>query len=252
MTTTIYEIRTNHEYNSNEVYFDGKPSEQVRQALKDLRMRWHGMKRCWYGYADQDRIIAAINEATPKEEHGGTVSDGYLGAIRWDGVKSDRYLFGSDLSAAIRQDIKAAGIKGATVRCSKYSGGQHVTVTVKIPRDEYISEAEYIDGYRIKGNQYWISLSPTETIHADQYWGAETSAKQEEMRIKAAKYEYWKATTGSQDCYRAESAIAVAKSMKDRLFAIQSIIESYNHDDSNSMVDYFDTNFYWDMSLIPA
>lgn len=39
-----YRIEENHEYNSREVYFDEKPVDAVRLAMKRLKMRWHGQK----------------------------------------------------------------------------------------------------------------------------------------------------------------------------------------------------------------
>lgn len=56
-----YTIKTNPEFNSSEIYFEGKPSEAIREALKALRFRWHGVKRCWYGYRDEAAIRAAID-----------------------------------------------------------------------------------------------------------------------------------------------------------------------------------------------
>ena len=32
-----------------------------------------------------------------------------------------------------------------------------------------------------------------------------------------------------------------------KINAVNAIIRNYNYDDSNSMVDYFDTNFYYDL-----
>ena len=32
-----------------------------------------------------------------------------------------------------------------------------------------------------------------------------------------------------------------------KLEAVNSIIKSFNYDESNAMVDYFNTNFYWDI-----
>lgn len=55
-----YTITTNADYNSTEVLFDGKPCEAVRQALKALGFRWHGVRRLWYGYADEATTKAAI------------------------------------------------------------------------------------------------------------------------------------------------------------------------------------------------
>lgn len=39
-----YTITTNPEFNSVEVIFDGKPCEEIRNALKALKFRWHSVK----------------------------------------------------------------------------------------------------------------------------------------------------------------------------------------------------------------
>lgn len=56
-----YTINHNEEFNSTEVYFEGKPSDEVREALKALRFRWHSVKKCWYGKASTEAIAAACN-----------------------------------------------------------------------------------------------------------------------------------------------------------------------------------------------
>lgn len=56
----MYEIKINEQFNSKEIYFDGKPDETVRSALKALRFRWHNKKGCWYGFAEEAEIMAAI------------------------------------------------------------------------------------------------------------------------------------------------------------------------------------------------
>lgn len=58
-----YTITKNDQYNSVEVIFNGKPAEAVRDALKALRFRWHGQKKCWYGYKDEAEVRAAIDGA---------------------------------------------------------------------------------------------------------------------------------------------------------------------------------------------
>lgn len=62
-----YEIKKNLEYNSNEVYFQGIPAAEIRQALKELKMRWNGFKKCWYGFADAEQIAEALKGG--KVEH---------------------------------------------------------------------------------------------------------------------------------------------------------------------------------------
>lgn len=62
-----YTITKNDQYNSVEVVFNGKPAEAVRDALKALRFRWHGVKKCWYGYKDEAEVRAAIDGAESGE-----------------------------------------------------------------------------------------------------------------------------------------------------------------------------------------
>ncbi len=62
-----YSINHNETFGSLEITFDGKPSETVRAALKALRFRWHGVKKLWYGYADEQTARAAIDGAEPVE-----------------------------------------------------------------------------------------------------------------------------------------------------------------------------------------
>ena len=61
---TNYEIKTNEQFNSKEVYFDGKPNFEILKGLKALKMRWNPKKSCWYGYASETDIINAITGAT--------------------------------------------------------------------------------------------------------------------------------------------------------------------------------------------
>ena len=56
-----YTITKNEQFNSLEIFFDGKPSEAVRNALKGLKFRWHNVKACWYGYADEETTRAALD-----------------------------------------------------------------------------------------------------------------------------------------------------------------------------------------------
>lgn len=58
-----FEITKNEAFKSIEIAFDGKPSEAVRDALKALKFRWHGVKKIWYGYADEEAVKTAIENA---------------------------------------------------------------------------------------------------------------------------------------------------------------------------------------------
>ena len=58
-----YAITANEELNSIEIAFDGKPSAAVREALKALKFRWHGIKKIWYGFAEAEELRRSIEQA---------------------------------------------------------------------------------------------------------------------------------------------------------------------------------------------
>lgn len=62
-----YTINQNKQFNSIEIAFDCKPSEAVRSALKELKFRWHKVKKVWYGYAEEE-TIKAILSGTPADQ----------------------------------------------------------------------------------------------------------------------------------------------------------------------------------------
>lgn len=149
-----YEITNNTQYGSIEIYFDGKPAQAIRDALKLLKFRWHGIKKCWYGFAAESTVRDTI--LTACEGNDKVVTDGYLGATAVYGAKSQEHLQGSDLSAAIREDIKRSGIKGVTISCKTYAGGQSITATIKTTEADMVSLDEYKASYRVKASFCWI------------------------------------------------------------------------------------------------
>ena len=89
-----YTITRNEAFNSLEITFDGKPAEAVRDALKALRFRWHGKRRVWYGYTDEETARAAIEGADKTEEAAPVVNTEKPTAqdhirIYWNGIKID-------------------------------------------------------------------------------------------------------------------------------------------------------------------
>ena len=239
-----YAINYNHDFGSDEITFDGKPSEAVRDALKALKFRWHSVKKCWYGYGvSEETIAAAIVGTTTEEEPASVIGDGYLGGGSVYGSKSNKYLFGSDLSAAVRADLKAAGIKGVTVKCNTYAGGQSLAITCKFAPGDYLPRSEFIENYRIRGNCYWVQTS-TGSIHIDQYY-AMNAEDQERIRVEAAEREYIYVTTTEQQIHSVSRVNYLTDDAKKKLERVDAIVAAYNYDCSNSMVDYFETNFYW-------
>ena len=62
-TKLNYEIKDGTREGAFEIYFEEKPDEKVRDALKELKFRWHRQKKCWYGFASKEEIQAAVKVA---------------------------------------------------------------------------------------------------------------------------------------------------------------------------------------------
>ena len=248
----VYEITKNNEFDSFEVYFEGKPSDNVRLALKRLKMRWNPRKKCWYGFAGESEIKNAILEAGEQAEEPATVvTDGYMGGGAVYGSKSNKRLYGADLSKAIRQDLKKAGIKGVSVRCKTYSGGQSITVTLRADKSMYRPLEQYIDEYEVRPGDMRI-YTGEETISTDKYFTLD-GKEQQEIREKAARYSYNYWTTNEHEInhYHMDKHNYLTDKAIDILKHINNIICAYRYDESNSMVDYFNTNFYYNIAIKP-
>ena len=246
-----YRIEKNAQYNSNEIYFDTKPAAEVLTALRGLKMRWNPKKGCWYGFAAQNDILAAIGEHD--NELGGTISDGYLGATRWDGNKSGKYLHGAELSKAIREELKRQGIKGVSVSCKTYSGGQSVRVKVAASTADYISREEYTASYRINDAGHWLTTEDGQSISRDT-WYTLDGDEQRRTLASHARREYDYSTTHSIDInyYHIDNYTEYTEAFRAKLHKINAVLDTYHYDDSNSMVDYFDTNFYRNITVVAA
>lgn len=263
---TNYEIRENPQFNSREVYFDGKPSRATLDALKALKMRWNHVKTCWYGFAQECDLINAIitndrdgEDITGEKTEGATVyTDGYLGGGAVYGSKSDKHLYGADLSKAIREDIKAAEVKGASVRCKSYSGGQSITVTLSLPASAYVTKKQFATDYRVPTSASWIYYEDEDgkgqTISISDYYSREISAEeQEKIRISAAELEYQREAESENDVnyYHIDKYKVYTAETIEIIKKVNSIITAYRYDESNSMVDYYDTNFYYTIYTKP-
>ena len=58
-----FTISDNVEHGSLEITFDSKPSDAVRDVLKENKFRWHKAKGVWYGYGNRADITNALHAA---------------------------------------------------------------------------------------------------------------------------------------------------------------------------------------------
>ena len=93
---TAYTITSNAAFNSLEISFNEKPGEAIREALKALKFRWHGVKKVWYGYADRETVEKALQgetittktETTTKEKRTTGTPQNHI-KIYYNGLKID-------------------------------------------------------------------------------------------------------------------------------------------------------------------
>lgn len=58
---TTYTIKNNSYYNSLELSFSEKPSQEIREALKQFRFRWNHTLKIWYGFANKDHLTSCLD-----------------------------------------------------------------------------------------------------------------------------------------------------------------------------------------------
>jgi len=252
-----YTIRKNDQFNSIEVIFSGKPSEAIRTALKGLRFRWHGVKKLWYGYAEEDAVRAAIDGQEGKEDKPETYSlettEAYMGAVGFVGSNANKHLYGAELSQAIRDAIKKDGIKGVSVAKDTYSMGQSIRVTVPVTDADILTVDQLIDSTSIFDYESYgwipdtdIDWRPNVSIDTVNGWPQE---KIDRVHKKLAEEEIARYKRGktSINHYHIDSYKVFTGAFKAKLHRVTLIAQSFNYSDSNAMVDYYDVNFYFSL-----
>ena len=63
-----FTITDNAEFGTLEIKFDGKPSEAIRNVLKEYKFRWHRTKGVWFGKGAREDIVKALREAYQSED----------------------------------------------------------------------------------------------------------------------------------------------------------------------------------------
>lgn len=214
-------------------------------------------------YPDNDipRIasgIRSIRFTTPEEARkaakreeiigpGGTVGEGYMGASTYTGGKYDPRMSEADKSKSIRQDLKALQKLGdipkdwkISVRKNSYSGGYSIYATITAPRNEIFEiptadelfERSY-DGDRQADrviNNFREKYDTTDRAAMDKHFN-EIRKEFNDPNVERPR---------NSDLYRIETDDAKRVSK-----LANRVLASYRHTDSNSMVDYFNDDGYF-------
>lgn len=258
----MVQARYNEEKHGIELLFDEKPDQAIRDAIKAAGFRWY--KPGGYWYAKQTANTKALAEslangqiASPMDDYSTAYSDGYMGAVETTGsmYASGKMLYGSELSKAIRQAFKKCGIGGCSGSAHTFSGGQEITVKIKITPKDLMSKDGYIASFDLlRDGGYWFIDSDGQQIHRDYIeWGNAEKTEAIRKATAAARYDWMiKELHGYGVDYHNVDQKAISAALVSKVDAIKRILNAFNHDDSNGMVDYFDTHFYENIRLIAA
>lgn len=263
-----YTITNNSQYNSIEISFDGKPSADVRDALKALRFRWHGAKRVWYGYATQDAVVDAIAGADTTAAQDTATGAGKAQerakaarkSINLDGIENNRKTCsGAELAAVIRADLKARGAAGVTIRAGKATYTDTITATVTMTAEDFrsVEEAAARGGweqffraqnYGIDVGGVWYHNAGKNSISSGSRWDDASEDSNADILRQFWRERLPKFSVNHHHIER-KNYPEITDAAFERLESIYKIINSYNWDHSDSMTDYYDVGFYFDMNI---
>ena len=251
----------NNDLHGVEIYFDEKPGEVVRNALKAARFRWNGKKSCWYarqtetalqlaekltkGRAAAGEVVkaeGAIKEAAAKMtvERMNAIKAGYTfretgeGIYSgWAGCNEKLSLYGQGLKKAILSELKKNGIV-ATARSGRGGYTDSFTFTITVPEECQVSQEEYVAEEMLHwGPRCWYLKPEGGDIHRDVL-ASLPDDKCNAIRKYTIETEYKNSVR--------DGGTAFVKS--EFVDLVKTIVSSFNHDNSDSMTDYFDHGFY--------
>lgn len=180
----------------------------------------------------------------------GEFSEGYMGGVQWTGANSSRHLYGSDLTKAIRAKLKEFGLKGVTVRSHTYSGGQSITLTVKAKESNFVPLDEYVANFTCNDlNKYFIYVDDSqETVMTDKFYNMDGDEQKRVLEVNARReYGRYYGSRKEINRYCINSYKMFTNDFLEKVNGIYKVANSFNHNNSNPMVDYYDVSFYIDI-----
>lgn len=187
-------------------------------------------------------------------------SDGYMGAIKTTGSKSTVYLRDAELSKQIRQalqEVLAPELSKSDVRVRKesYSMGRTIHITLRLDKNKYAptrEEFKQIVVDNVKRHRYnWIQNGDGKDVFHDTYWSMTEDEKRKAEQATAEQQAIWNYDRDTVDInhYHIDKEDMLTEDGKEIVRVANQVINAFNYDDSNSQVDYFDTNFYYDLKV---
>ena len=240
-------INLNQELNGIELSFESKPERATLDAIKAHGFKWNGRKMVWYAKQTADRLTFAESlgeiENIPQPDR-----------INLDNLSTENKaalrLYGADLAAAIREDLKKRGAKGVTIRARKSTHDDAITVTIKATPEDFASVEEFENRYSFGEFSCDISTHGRYTGERWIYNNEFEQMTEEEQRNEYRNYIIYNLKKGGEfSNYHQErnNYPDYTTAFYDKVLAVFKIANQFNYDHSDSMTDYFDVGYYLDV-----
>ncbi len=159
----------NNQFNGIELTFESKPTSEVRDSLKNLGFRWHGVKKLWYAKNTEERMALALElsknsaaapvvptqvsapaASAPKNKYGVKVGDIFYGSFGYNMTIVEFFRVEKILSAC-KVEIQRIGL---SVVETERGGSERVVADpenkINDPVQKMVMKSNYDDGIYIK------------------------------------------------------------------------------------------------------
>lgn len=245
MTVSIIK---NEKFNSYELTFSEKPAAATLELLKANKYRWNPYKKIWYGYKDIAALLNPDQTAPAKKTFTTKTVDAYMqSGGGFVGEHSHEWHDEKELKSMLLSDFKRLGINGVTIKRARAGYLTALDITIPAYESDFISLDQFKKGFEITGNG-WIYYTDengkTDSIYSEKYYSM-PSDEQHRLKEKAALYAYnYQKSGGSINKYHLNHYNAFTPDFLNKVKAVMMVVNSYNRDESNGMVDYFDRDIY--------
>ena len=247
---TTLSIIKNEKFNSYELTFSEKPAAATLELLKANKYRWNPYKKIWYGYKDIAALLNPDQTAPAKKTFTTKTIDAYMSSGGgFVGEHSHEWHDEKELKSMLLSDFKRLGINGVTIKRARAGYLTALDITIPAYESDFISLDQFKKDFEITGNG-WIYFTDengkTDSIYSEKYYSM-PSDEQHRLKEKAALYDYnYQKNGGSINKYHLDHYNAFTPDFLNKVKAVMMVVNSYNSDESNSMVDYYDRAIYDD------
>lgn len=268
--------KENKQLNGVELYFAVYPLNGTKETLKKAGFRWNRKKSCWYAKKSTgaDRVadicaettldeykeiaektgeaVQEIGKTAPKAKK--TAKKAVKEEINLDGIESkEKTCYGADFAKVIREELKARGVKGVTVRARKSGYTDGITITIKATADDIASVEEAKERYPYHKFSFdacnYHGIYTDHWLYENEFERLADAEKEEQYNIYINRMLTREYTIHSISNDSRNDKIDMTTGFFKKVLAVYRIANQWNYNNSDSMTDYFDVGYYLDIDI---